>query len=261
MGHHFPSELSSAREVKGSLCPVFLQAVPNIHLVAFGADTFLLNSEFLFSLTAGCANRKLSFWRSAILPLFMCIKLIQECVFPINFKIQEFRVALWCSALALAQTQYWEGILSRNIHEGENENELNQKLAAPCFIILAKAEDFRGLLWMSFQMTQLTLVGGQKEKGRPTEVICGSYFWVWRNDSQIWVWQFLWTTYSISLFCDFCNLSSSVCKLLGLSSFRQLSFLLQGSAAQRKQHPWLCGAFENYYTFEILAINCTGNKF
>lgn len=99
----------------------------------------------------------------------MCIKLIQKRVFPINFKIQDFRVALWCSALALAQTQYWEGIHSRNVHEGENENELNQKSATSCFIILAKAEDFRGLLQMSFQMTKLTLVDGQKEKGKPVE--------------------------------------------------------------------------------------------
>lgn len=76
----------------------------------------------------------------------MCMELIQECVFPINFKIQEFRGALWCSALALAQTQNREGIHSRNTHEGENENELNQKLAASYFIILAKAEDFKGLL-------------------------------------------------------------------------------------------------------------------
>lgn len=160
----------------------------------------------------------------------MCIELTQECVFPINFKIQEFRGAFWCSALALAQTQYWEGIHSRNTHEGENGNELNQKLAASCSIILAKAEDFRGLLWMSFQMTQLTLLDGQKKEGRPTEVICESYFWVFS-------WQFLSTTYSISIFCVFsCNLCSSVCKLFWLSSLSQLSFLA-GKCSTKKVAP------------------------
>lgn len=52
----------------------------------------------------------------------MCIELIQERGL-IHFQVQEFRVALWCSASALAQTQCQEGMQNRNIYDGEMQNK------------------------------------------------------------------------------------------------------------------------------------------
>lgn len=213
MEHHCPSE-QTLLSLVSSLCPVFLQAVPNIHLMALGADILLLNSGIPFSITACCANRKVSFLRSAILPLFMCIKLIQECVFPIKFKMQEFGEHYGVQDWPLHRhTTGKESTAETHTRERMKKN----KSEIGCFLFHNSCKSWR------LQRPSVSVIPDDpinscrwaKGKGQAYRtVICESYFWVFS-------WWFLWTEYSISLFCDFSsNLCSPVCKLFWLSSLR-----------------------------------------